>query len=452
MDYCWNRRKKKSIKSEDLSYKVLTYWENCGYKSPVYLSVDEQELLSEEIYETIFKKQHRGKDSSLPCFSLLLSKDEIPKYEIRTGYFVGVDWIVKNEKALYVAPKLNSGSEQIDYIRMWFSALRHGEISSKVHELFEIKWDHPPIEIEQKQDLLTPFLIVEFLSLLKIIVRKGLKNSYYQTESNLQGKVKGKILVGKTIRHNHTQNKLEHTYCRFDEFGPDNRENRLLKKVLEFVKRYLSSYREMGSLGDLQSTFNYICPAFEYVSNDVDVHEIRRVKENVFYKEYTRAFYLAKLILRRFGYNISNTVKDKINTPPFWIDMSKLFELFVLGLLKNRFGKEVLFQLTVGSGNELDFLIKTPNYKMVIDAKYKAYWKSGVDHIDVRQISGYTRLKEVYNQLDVESDKIIDGLIVYPDQEDGFSNFGAHDILEYRAELKDYNRIFRLGVKLPTVK
>ncbi len=43
-------------------------------------------------------------------------------------------------------------------------------------------------------------------------------------------------------------------------------------------------------------------------------------------------------------------------TPPYWIDMSKLFELCVLGKLKKTFDSDLQYLVTT-YGNELDFLL-----------------------------------------------------------------------------------------------
>ena len=168
----------------------------------------------------------------------------------------------------------------------------------------------------------------------------------------------------------------------------------------------------------------------------------------MFYKEYEQALYLAKLILRRFGYNISNTVKDTIQSPPFWIDMTKLFELYVLGLLKDRFHNHVQYQYKY-YGNELDYLLNNEDYQMVIDAKYKLKYMNGKYDEDIRQVSGYARLKKVYEALNKERGEVIDCLIIHPDQN------GLDHLLEVNLKnkpVKHYYDVYKLGVKLPLVK
>lgn len=427
-----------------MNVNLLTYREH-----DVLSFFNDKMVLQQDLYESIFKKTRKGKDVSLPCFSIqkLLNQDN--HYNLKASYFIGVDWIEINKTALYVAPKLNDLKKEVDYIKMLFSSLSNPDIAKEIDELFEVKWDLPLIEIEQKQDLLTPFLVVEFLCLVKKIVQKGLKKSYYKVEQNLYSKVKGKILVGKSIKLNVQKNKKLHTYCVYEEFGLNNKENRLLKKALVFIKRYLPNYSHLSNSADLQNSFNYINPAFHDVSDEIDLTEIKYGKTNVFYKEYEDAIRLAKLILKRFGYNISNTEKDKIKTPPFWIDMSKLFELYTLSLLKERFHNQVKFQYK-HYGNELDFLLKSSDYQMVIDAKYKTAYINGSNDEDVRQVSGYARLQKVYNELGKKREEVIDCLIIYPDQENGLENLTGVNLREN--EIPHYFNVYKLGLKLPYIR
>lgn len=427
-----------------MSVKLLTYSEH--YNN--WVKVEDAQYLTKPFYQDYFSKSHKQNVYNEPCYTITKRTEENPVYHLELGYFIGLDWLELNKTALHVVSKINDDSQEVDFVNMLFSALKHPDISKDIKDLFVVKWDQPLIEISQKQDLLTPFLVVEFLSLLKQIVRKGLKKSYYKVEQNLQGRVKGKVQVSKTIKQNLVKNKNLYTFCSFDEFGINNKENRLLKKALQFIKRYLPTYTKLINHKDLQNTFNYINPAFTQVSDVIEISEIKHAKTNVFYKEYEQALYLAKLILKRFGYNITNTVKERVQSPPFWIDMTKLFELYVLGLLKDRFHNQVKFQFK-HYGNELDYLLNTERYQMVIDAKYKLKYITGKDNIDIRQVSGYARLKKVYEELNKNQGDVIDCLIIHPDQ-NGFEHL--LDINLKQKEVKHYYDVYKLGVKLPLVK
>ena len=377
--------------------------------------------------------------------------------EIQLSYCVGVDWIECGEHALYVEPKLNAdGVPQTDYLGMLFSALKHPDLINQTHDLFEIRFDDVPIEIEQQNDLLTPLLVVQFLQVVRTIVRKGLKRSYYPVEKNYSATIKGKILVAKTVKHNITKHRQIDTVCRHEEFGFNGLENRLLKKTLGFVQRYLPCVRDLNAAVALKAVFGYIRPAFEDISEEVADHELRQTPANVFYREYSEGIRLAKLILKRFGYNISNAQPRKfITTPPFWIDMSKLFELYVLGLLKDRYQNAVQVQEHVHSGYP-DFLLNTESEKFIIDAKYKRVYGGGFDVADVRQLSGYGRDRDTLKKLgyhkDVWSSTVVRCLVIYPDLPilPNRTNGPTTEIaLGSKVEISEFEQFFKLPVKLP---
>lgn len=395
----------------------------------------------------IFFKKKRSDEACLQVCK------EDNSYRLTLSYFVGVDWVPNTNQAVYVEPKLNGSESQTDYLRMLFSALKHPEVSSYTEELFEIKSDETLIEISQNKDLLTPLLVVQFLKVVKEIVRKGLRKSYYKVESNLYAKVKGKVLVSQTIKKNLLKNKPLNTYCTYDEFGLNGLENRLLKKALVFVQRYLPTLKIPASKEYTTDIFNYINPAFEFVSEEVEINDVKHSKTNAFYKEYEEGLRLAKLILKRFGYNITNTQQKTIKTPPFWIDMSKLFELYVLGLLKDKYGSEILYgpreaKLNYGLP---DYLYTKPGSQSILDAKYKLIYNDDKYDIDnIRQLSGYARDKWVFEKLGIAKDKIIECLIIYPIQNSSTNTNELQTVdLSKADEIADFIRFRKLGVPLP---
>lgn len=399
-----------------------------------------------------FKRKERNE--TLDCFRIF-SDIENKQHAIANTYFIGIDWIVEKEHAIYVEPKLNKGGHQTNYLAMLFSALKHPEVSKYSDDLFEIKWDSPQIEITQQKDLLTPLLVVQFLKIVKEIVRKGLKKSYYKVENNLYSKVKGKVLVSQTIKKNLLKNKPLNTYCSYDEFGLNGLENRLLKKALIFVQRYLPTIKNIHSEKYSNEMFNYINPAFEFVSADVELNDVKHSKTNAFYKEYEEALRLAKLILKRFGYNISNTTEKTIQTPPFWIDMSKLFELYVLGLLRDAYPQQILYGANEANLNYglPDYLYTEPNSQCILDAKYKLiYNDEEYDIADIRQLSGYARDEQVFEKLNVTRGSIIDCIIIYPFWNSSIKPNEEVKINLSNAEpIKHFVKFKSIGVALPQI-
>lgn len=420
--------------------------------------------------------------------------------EIKADYFVGIDWLGNTGRTIYVEPKINVGlseyfrnclnekensteapeefetkekveTKEINYLKILLDIMALPQTARYSKEVIQIYWNVQPITIDQKGDHLTPFLIVQFLQHLRTIVRKGLKKSYYKIQENLNNKVKGKILTGQHIKKNVFKNRLTSTFCEFQVFGEDHFENRFLKKVLEFVISYTANNQITLDIGSVKNILNYCRPAFEHIGADVDEYQLKNIKNNPFFNEYGEAIRIGQLILKRFSYNITKTTQKKIETPPFWIDMPRLFELyFYYQLLKANPGDEkyIHYQFKT-QGNHLDFLITKPGCAMVIDTKYKLKYTKSHIHQDIRQVSGYSRLKKVINEIksknkDWKEDKVLDCLIIYPhfhqpnenhsnNPSSLLDNFSIENIKtqfdNIENQITAYHKVFKLGINLP---
>jgi len=427
---------------------MLIIKEHHGYKKPKSIEYDISVLSTVVPHKKLFKQ----KKSDGCCYEITRQGNLL---NIEASYFVGCDWIIESQFPIYIEPKLNEDKTQVNYTRMLFDALEETENFDHLEYLFKIDFDKPPIKISQTQDLLSPLLIIQYLQLLKRIVQKGLKKSYYPVVSNLSSKVKGKILINTTIKDNHAKNKMLYTYCRYEEFGINTIENRILKKALLFSKKAIEGIKGIN-LQQFQDLHHYIQPAFYSIDEEVEIEELKTVKPNSLFKEYEQALKLAKLILKRYGYSISSINPVEIETPPFWIDMSKLFELYVFAKLKEVFPLkgEVEYHVKVNR-QEIDFIInsKDKNFKMVVDAKYKPRYKDGsISKEDIRQVSGYARMKSVYKEfcMEDEHDQVIDCLIVYSNQKSKRRNF-VTDNFNFVPE-KNYVKFYKIGIELPSLQ
>jgi len=406
-----------------------------------------------------FPKVFKGTSAVHVCLKVEKQlQDDTEHFKFETSYFVGAQWLVKDKLPLLVEPKFNKSKDdpaevEIDYIKLMTEALEPSENAEHLKDLVFIDFQQTPIKIRQKQDLLSPLLIIQYLHFLKKIVKKGLKNSYYKKHSNLRSRVRGKILISATVKHNHAKSKMLNTYCSYDEFGIDYEENRLLKKALSFGVKYLHQLKNTKSdFSQIDGMVRFIKPAFQNVSEEINIASIKNFKPNPMFKEYSEALKLAKLILKRFGYNLTKTSEKKVETPPFWIDTSKLFELYVLSMLRKRFPlkEKILYQPEI---NRLypDYLIRTDE-GLVVDAKYKNYSGKNIAKEDIWQISGYARLEGVYSELGKDENDChnINCLFIYPDLNSkidiGSANFTGKSFKE-----KNYKNIYSIGVKLPTI-
>lgn len=422
------------------------------------LSVDCRNKLSTDKH---YKHAVKRKNEQELCYEIYFDKDD-DDFHFRTSYFVGVDWIdISKNLRIYVQPKQDKNSVEINYVGMLLEALQETENLKHLDDLVHIDFQKPYIPITQKQDLLSPFLIAQFLQILKKIVQKGLKKSYYTVTENLNARVKGKILVGRNIKENLVRGKHIHTICQYQEFGVNCDENKILKKAYQFSRRVISQKGNGFDIQPLLELTNYVHPAFENVSEDIDIRKLKTFKNNPLFKEYDQAIKLALLILKRFSYNITKTEQQQIQTPPFWIDMSKLFELYVYKKMRVLFSSnEIKYHMKVKK-QELDFVLKSHDNNMlfIIDTKYKPnYHDHNVSTDDIRQVSGYARLEKVYNELSISDHKQnIDCMIIYSHQgcdenfEIGHFSFdGNSDTRKLRKE-PDYVGLYKLGIKLPEI-
>ncbi len=392
-----------------------------------------------------FKNQKFGKYKSKnkPCFS-------IQNNVVSSHYFIGVDWLCKtSNRAICISPKLNNDGFETDYLKMLLTCLNDVVASKHINSIYEIKSQEDPIEINQSLDLLSPLLVIQFLNLVKQLVKKGLKKSYYREEKHLNARVKGKLLVSQTLKRYTYKNEPLKTICAFDTFGLNHAENQLLKAGLLFVQKYLSSYPEYAALAS--NALQFCLPAFEEVIVPKNISSLQNFKISPFFSSYKEAISIAKLILKRFGHNVRTIEANKIQTQPFWINMPLLFELYAFTFLRKRYGDDIHYQYK-SNYQELDFLLTLQGQEMVIDTKYKTKYGRGKNNKeDIRQLAGYARMDKVYKELRKPKNEIIDCLIIYPirdieNQHNGLLN------LEKKTSIDKYNGFYSLGLHVPSIQ
>ncbi len=371
-----------------------------------------------------------------------------PEPTPKANYYVGITWLQEGQVALQVCPKIKN----IDFLKMFMTCLKSKEndIQNKIMNIYGMDFKHQLIDSNGLHIEVTPFIIIHFLSLLDSIIRKGLKHNYVFTEENLQSKLKGKLIFSQHFKSNVLNKRLDKNFCRYQDYSIDCIENRILKKALIFTEKYSHQYKIKLSSEQTQ-TIQQAKNVLAEVSDNCTPTEIERFRINPLFKEYTRAITVAKNILRRFGYDIQATEKNSNKVPPFWIDMSLLFETYVLGLLKEKYGNNIKYHIST-YGNEIDF--GKPDEKLIIDTKYIYKWDSKDNHDNIRQLSGYARNKRIREKLTGEKNEtdIFPCLIIYPSFE-GIDKFSKDKIMdEPQKAIEHYIKFYKLGVKLPIIE
>jgi len=387
-----------------------------------------------------------------------VKKDKEAKYlglslSGQVGYFIGAKWLKENEIALIVDPKV----KDLDYLKMFMECFNNPVTSKDILDIYGIDFTKPEIPIPSNSFELTPLIIIHFLYLVKKIVKKGLKCDYIWVENNLNSKIKGKILINQTIKQNVIKSRPDRTYCKYQEYSQNCLENKLIKKTLNFVFTYLKTHYRNNK--ELLNLFYYNYTAFSNISDNVDVNKIKSIRTNILFKEYNETLKIAKIILRRFAFSIKNTEKKEEKYPPFYIDMTLLFERYVYSKLFKVCRNNIKFQVH-GEYGSVDFL--NVDDKTIIDTKYKTYynenftgqkqWKRDKIAKDIRQLSGYSRDREILKKMNIDitdADFCLDCVIIYPNKKAETEIAKYEHLKQKNNKIQQFNKFFKYGIRLP---
>ncbi len=416
--------------------------------------------------ESVFKlKEHEAFSGDVRTYIEGLNLDfritdyeSAPRYlgispDLEASYFIGADWLT-DDKAIVITPKIGD----IDFLKMFVSALRFSSAASYFPKFYGIDFNAPRIESETLDNILTPLLMIHYLNTVKCLISKGLKKGYVSREENMSSKIKGKVMMSKHFSKNVTVQRSDRVFCTYQDYSSDIPENRLLKRALLYVQRCFNSWsaiRNHSLHTSLSTTVSEALAVFCNVSDQVDISSVRFVQKNKLYGDYGTAIRLAKMVLRRFDYSITNTSSSKHLIPPFWIDMSRLFEVYVYGLLEKAYPNQICFQVKGHMDTQADFL--KLDEKLILDTKYKpqyAYSNAGMIW-DIREISGYARDEAILTRLGVQSiDTVPDCVIIHPaytDQEEANNAPFSTNILATAKPISGFRKFHKIQVPIPRI-
>ena len=378
-------------------------------------------------------------------------EDEKAETDKRAGYYttyvIGAQWFDEHEP-LVVTPK--AGCSKIDFLQLFSRCLQAGFELEAFSEIYGIDMEQPRIKAPELQSVLSPLIVVHFLSVVRAIVQGGLKKDYIQREENLK-KVKGHISVLRHERTNVLRKRPDKVFCRYQEYSVDIPENRLLKKALNFVRQLLQTFPHSESRSSLEHTLNQCLSAFAHVSDEIEVWELKHLKHQKLFRTYSEAIRLAQLILRRYDYSLTNIQSSEEDCPVFWLDMPLLYEHYVLGLLREAYEDQILYQAE-GSTGYPDFICLDP--RLVIDTKYipSLGSKSKISSDIIRQLAGYARDRKLFKDPITEP---IPCLVIYPEEGAERNPFRDKPLRELLQEIKEEKSawgFYRLAVPLPTLR
>lgn len=372
----------------------------------------------------------------------------IHPHTLCSSYFVGAEWLT-DKHAVIVTPKI----PDLDFIEMFVCALKFEPAAKYFSKFYGIDFNAKPIKTNVLNNQITPLIVIHFIALLKKITKRGLKKAYVIKDENLQSKIKGKIKISQHIKQNIIPRREDRIYCQYQEYTVDNLENRILKKALIYAESYINSLSYHKSFVTLMSTINNLKTYFVEVSENVELHELKSIVNNKIFKEYSEGIRIAKMILRKFNYSISETKISSDFTPVFWIDMSRLYEVYIYSKLHERYGSSIKFQVSGYWKTAVDFV--DTDKRIVIDTKYKPQYNESNGGVikDVRQISAYARDNKILKAMGCCEDSIVDCLIIYPEKMiDNEHKDIDDDTIDECIELDSFNEIDNLLNKATPIK
>ena len=334
----------------------------------------------------------------------------------KTFFNIGAEWLDADHTcSLVVTPKIDN----IDFLTMFVKCLGSPACAATFHDIYDIDFEQPEISAEGLDSVLTPLLLAQFLTVTGRIAYKGLKRGYITKEDNLK-KIKGRLLALQNERKNLLNGRRDRFMCRYDEYSYDTPENRLIKKALIFAQSMLHTVEAHNCHEQLNTLLRKSLSAFEMVSDQIELNEITFTSHNKLYADYGQAITLAKMILRRYDFNISNVHERFDTVPVFRIDMSLLFEHYVYALLDEAYGTAIQYQVSGSYGRYIaDFLYSGPGFKAIVDTKYIEFDGHHISGEIIAQLSGYARDYRLLNMLGLSTEDetaipVLPCIILYP--------------------------------------
>jgi len=275
--------------------------------------------------------------------------------------------------------------------------------------------------------------ISQFLDSVNTLIKRGIRSDYIKQQDNLSF-LKGKLQVGKQIRHN-SINKHKF-YVEYDDFLQSQPANRLIHTALQKVEKYTYSTRNQKLLREFTFVFDQIPVS---INHKQDFSQIKFDRGMSYYQD---PLNWTKLILDGLS---PLSMKGNTSALSLLFPMEVVFESYVESILKKQIPDGLLLRAQVRSQSLVthnnkkmfnlkpDLMIfkdKTPS--IVLDTKWKLINSSGKDKYGISQADMY--------QMFAYGHKYLNGnghiFLIYPEQD----NFNAP--IEYSFDFSDELKVW----------
>ena len=351
--------------------------------------------------------------------------------QLRPGDYLGAVWVGPDDHRvpLVVSPKFKN----MHYLSMYMACLADPTVAEHLENCFFTWPEDPPIEAATITDL-TPLMVAVFLASLRKLCQRHLRRNFITMEENLDGHLKGRVLLPTHLRHNIARMRPDRVYCQFQVISNDCLENRILRAALEQSSLYIASHRvpKVGPIPDwltqLQSWVRLCRSALSGVSvTRILPRDFVGLRHSGTFIHYRRPHHYARMVLSLLGFDPERCYSDrelKINmVPPFALCSFELFERYTEALLR-RSGHDYIW---AGYGKEHnlkpkrgripvrpDFVLR--NRGWIVDCKYKRPKGEAPLNEDVYQIVAYSRHRCVLRMLrELAEGRPTNLILLYPE-------------------------------------
>lgn len=336
----------------------------------------------------VHKGDRRLDPVHLKALQLFYKEKDFPYYSlvhngVRFCEYVGV--ICVGKLTIEVLPKADRSNNQVRWKRILIDMMRSIGLFSPEAPSYS--------DLRLKNSSILELYLELFITEMELLIHKGLIKKYRSKEVNGYA-LRGKLLVGKQIMHNHVHQ--ERFYIKQTVYDKEHLLHQLLYKTLITVMK-------IGLDNSLSSRYSKVTLDFPE-QRDVKITE--SLFEMLIYDRkshsYQKAIDIAKIILLNFHPDLS---KGKSHVLALMFDMNDLWEKFVLKSLQ-AFGKEFVVTGQDSSdfwswGNRRvrtirpDIVIKKDDKVVaVLDTKWKNIKNFQPTDDDLRQLYAYSRYND----------------------------------------------------------
>jgi 5-methylcytosine-specific restriction endonuclease McrBC regulatory subunit McrC len=350
----------------------------------------------------------------------------------RVGAYVGMVWLGGDEErwVLRVHPK--QVFKDMDYLSMYLRAAADPVVSQHLGRCLFFWPDEEPIDIGTQAFDCSILIVSAFLRVLNIFCLRHMRRHFTMEQTNLSGKVRGRVLFSAHVRENTVHHRLDRVYCAYQTLSDDSLANSILRAALEQSARLLRRTSLRQHQEELLWRWVHVA------KSTLHSVSLRRIQPRDFlgihyqgtYSHYREPHRYAKMVLRLLGFDPeSEPCEQHAATPPFALNTAELFERYTEVLLREQYpdleagyDDRTIYAQNGGYAVRPDFWLPRHGQRWILDAKYKEMPTDCKEpRCDVYQIIAYTRhqnlLKRLFkNQPDVIDAKPDKVFLLYPER------------------------------------